>query len=118
MTDQPELPGITAKRARYRPGRVERQVDSDLRAARRAGSLPDHTGGLDALLRSLARQLDVAERHAVDDGKPVYVAPMVAQRMAETYAQLGLTGQGGGGGDADAWLAGIGKAEVPHRTGP
>jgi hypothetical protein len=114
--DQDALPGMTPKRARYRPGRVERQVDADLRAARRAGTLPDHTTGLDTLLRSLARQLDVAERHAVDDGKPVYVAPMVAQRMAETYAQLGLTGGQGGGDDADAWLAGIGAATVPHGT--
>ena len=111
---QAELPGITAKAPRYRPGRVERQVDADLRAARRAKTLPDHTAGLDALLRSLARQLDVAERQAVVDAKPVYTAAMVAQRMADVYAQLGLTGQGGGAGDADAWLAGIGAATVPH----
>jgi hypothetical protein len=107
---------MTPKRARYRPGRVERQVDSDLRAARKAGQLPPNTAGLDTLLRSLARQLDVAEHQAVAEGKPVYVAPFLAQRMAEVYAQVGLTGQGGGGSDADAWLAGIGAAEIPHGT--
>lgn len=104
--EQDQLPGM--KPGRHRPGRVERGVDTDLRAARKRDTLPPDTGGLAAAARSTARHLDDCERLR----KPGMVPQLLAQ-LRETYRDLGLTG-GTDGQDSDAWLGAFGASETPH----
>lgn len=80
---------------RTQRGRVERAVDTDAAAARKAGAVEDTAGGLLSAARAVARAIDVAERT-----RQVYALPQLSRELRDLYAALGFVTQKGEDGGA------------------
>lgn len=86
-------------------GRVERAVDADVVAARKAGMLADTSAGLIASARVTARQLDHAEHTS-----QVYAVRQLSSELRELYRAIGLSG----GDDVDAFAAIVASLGAPQ----
>jgi hypothetical protein len=86
-------------------------VDSDVAAARKAGTLTDTDAAMVGAARDLARAIDTA----IKDER-LGVMPMLTRELRETLTVLGIVRVREGADDGTAWLATLGTPQVPHGT--